>query len=118
MKKTGGYVPQPLIGIWARAPYLHNGSVPTIAELLKDPRDRMSGYRLDADPNQMSDYDQQSIGWKVTPLNSKAGAATRDEYTRIYDPGLSEGLSNQGHNVSTDLTEQEKRDLMEFLKKI
>ena len=38
--KTDGYANQPLDGIWARAPYLHNGSVPTLADLLMDPSSR------------------------------------------------------------------------------
>jgi hypothetical protein len=33
-RKTGGYANQPLDGLWARAPYLHNGSVPSLRDLL------------------------------------------------------------------------------------
>jgi hypothetical protein len=44
--KTDGYANQPLDGIWARAPYLHNGSVPTLWDLLLDPAERpVSFYR-------------------------------------------------------------------------
>ncbi|HEY3393348.1 MAG TPA: hypothetical protein VGK58_11620 [Lacipirellulaceae bacterium] len=38
--KTDGYANQPLDGIWARAPYLHNGSVPTLWHLLQPQEDR------------------------------------------------------------------------------
>src|SRR4029453_10556673 len=39
-RKTRGYANQPLDGIWARAPYLHNGSVPTLRYLLEPPEKR------------------------------------------------------------------------------
>jgi hypothetical protein len=34
---TTGYVATPLNGLWLRGPYLHNGSVPTLADLLNEP---------------------------------------------------------------------------------
>jgi hypothetical protein len=40
-RKTNGYANQPLDGIWARAPYLHNGSVPTLRDLLEPPEKRL-----------------------------------------------------------------------------
>ena len=39
-RKTNGYANQPLDGIWLRAPYLHNGSVPTLRDLLEPPEQR------------------------------------------------------------------------------
>ena len=39
-RKTNGYASQPLDGIWARSPYLHNGSVPTLRDLLEPPSSR------------------------------------------------------------------------------
>src|SRR5580704_4731338 len=38
--KQNGYVNVPLEGLWLRGPYLHNGSVPTLADLLEDPAQR------------------------------------------------------------------------------
>ena len=45
--KTNGYANVPLDGIWARAPYLHNGSVPTLADLLNRPRTGRRHSRAD-----------------------------------------------------------------------
>ena len=39
-RSTGSYVAVPLEGLWLRAPYLHNGSVPTLADLLAPPAER------------------------------------------------------------------------------
>ena len=39
-RSTGAYLAGPLDGIWARAPYLHNGSVPSLAALLQPPAER------------------------------------------------------------------------------
>ena len=43
-RKVEGYVSEPLDGLWLRAPYLHNGSVPTLADLLEPPERRPSAY--------------------------------------------------------------------------
>ena len=43
-RKTHGYANQPLDGIWARAPYLHNGSVPTLRDLLNAPSERPKAF--------------------------------------------------------------------------
>lgn len=57
-RKTNGYVNMPLDGIWLRAPYLHNGSVPTLRDLLEKPADRPKvfyrGYDL---------YDFENVGF-------------------------------------------------------
>ncbi len=39
-RKTDGYADHPLDGVWARAPYLHNGSVPTLRDLMDAPAER------------------------------------------------------------------------------
>src|SRR5207244_13387926 len=77
---TGAYAAIPLDGIWARAPYLHNGSVPTLAALLTGDRPT-TFYRGN------TTYDQVNVGftWKT----GGAGAALFDT-TRA-------GLSNTGH---------------------
>src|SRR5262249_9535890 len=55
-RKTGGYMALPLDGIWARAPYLHNGSVPTLYALITGERPAQF-YRGNLT------YDQKKVGW-------------------------------------------------------
>ena len=43
-KKTDGYANAPLDGLWLRAPYLHNGAVPTLADLLEPPEKRPATF--------------------------------------------------------------------------
>jgi len=101
--KHDGYVAQPLDGIWASAPYLHNGSVPTLLELLKSD-ERNTYWRR----TQNSAYDTEKIGWTYTVETSK-----KDKYT--YDTTL-RGYGNQGHTFGDMLTENERTALIEYLK--
>jgi len=107
-----GYIAPPLDGIWATAPYLHNGSVPTLAGLL-DSRRRPAYWRFAAE---RPDYDRQAVGWDYVALeHGKAGAAGRDDRRRIYDTDL-EGYSNRGHTFGDDFTAGEHQALLEYLK--
>ena len=102
-RKTNGYANVPLDGIWVRAPYLHNGSVPNLHALLQPDSERPStfyrGYDV-YDPAQMgfvSDGpDAQKVGFLVD--------------TKVP------GNSNQGHSYGVNLTDKEKNDLIEFMK--
>ena len=96
-RKTGGYVAATLDGIWARAPYLHNGSVPTLDALLRAPAQRPVQFRR-ASPR----YDRQRVGF--------AG-----DRGWVYDTRLP-GNSAQGHLWGTDLAEPDRRALIEYLK--
>jgi mono/diheme cytochrome c family protein len=107
-----GYVAPPLDGVWATAPYLHNGSVPTLAALL-DSRARPAYWRFDGDK---PDYDQAALGWSFTNVDyGKEGAMGWEERNRIYDTSLL-GYSNQGHDFGDDFTEGERTALLEYLK--
>ena len=110
--ETDGYIAPPLDGIWATAPYLHNGSVPTLYHLLKSsarPRfwERSFSSR---------DYDPDRLGWRF--LRHRHG---RDREllpvrrSRIYDTSRF-SLGNGGHTFGDDLTEAERFDLLEYLK--
>jgi hypothetical protein len=57
----GPYAARPLYGIWAAAPYLHNGSVPTLYDLLLPPAQRPKTFALGA-----RDYDPVKLGFAVT----------------------------------------------------
>ena len=68
-RATAGYQAPPLDGIWATAPYLHNGSVPTVYHVLNSkarPRRFTRSYRTDRDA-----YDPAHLGWKVQVLERR-----------------------------------------------
>jgi hypothetical protein len=89
-----GYVAGPLDGLWARAPYLHNGSVPTLRHLLA-PRNPES-QRPQAFVRGVVDYDPLHIGFAWDP--KAVGAGIADAPTAIiFDTGW-DGASNLGHD--------------------
>lgn len=100
-KKTIGYANLPLDGVWLRAPYLHNGAVPSLRALLF-PEERPSRFRRGDDV-----YDYDRVGFLAEP----DGAAF------IHDTALP-GNGNQGHRYGTDLGVEDKLDLIEYLKKL
>jgi mono/diheme cytochrome c family protein len=107
-----GYIAPPLDGVWATAPYLHNGSVPTIETLLNSNR-RPQFWTRSFDS---TDYDKQALGWNYTALeHGKAGADDRNERKRIYDTTL-RGYSNQGHIFGDHLSDAERSVVLEYLK--
>lgn len=113
-RKTNGYVSMPLDGLWARAPYLHNGSVPTLNDLLKKasdrlPKDKLYFWRGD------DEYDPINVGFRSDRDRSADG---RKLFR--YDTTLG-GNGNQGHEgrvYGTELSDGEKRALLEYLKKL
>lgn len=104
LEPTAGYVAQPLRGIWATAPYLHNGSVPTLAAVL-DSRKRPVRWSRSGDSK---DYDAQAVGWRFTEEASRSSA-------RVYDT-TRPGFGRQGHTYGDRLDDEERRALLEFLK--
>ena len=103
-KKTGGYIADLLDGIWMRGPYLHNGAVPTVADLLK-PREQRPAtfYRGN---NLLNSHD---IGF-VSDLAQEKGL-----HFVLFDTRLL-GNSNAGHLYGTNLTDQDKKAILEYLK--
>jgi mono/diheme cytochrome c family protein len=99
----GGYVSVPLDGIWLRAPYLHNGSVPTLRDLLKPPARRPTQFWRGSDR-----YDPQAVGFDTTSEEAR-------QVGTFFDTGVP-GNGNGGHIYGTDLTEDEKDALVEYLK--
>lgn len=100
-----GYTPPPLDGVWATAPYLHNGSVPTLEALL-DPRKRPRLFKRSFDP---TEYDFDKLGWPFQEVASKGGDKAVYDTTR-------RGYSNTGHTFAADLGDEDRRDLLEYLK--
>jgi hypothetical protein len=105
-RKTNGYANQPLDGIWLRAPYLHNGSVPTLRDLL-EPREKRPRkfYRGD------DLFDQQKVGFACDVPRENGVTYFQ------YDTSLP-GNSNAGHYYGIDLSPEEKEALVEYLKKL
>ncbi len=101
--KTDGYANQPLDGVWARAPYLHNGSVPTLLDLLTDPANRPKEFARGYDV-----YDQQKGGFVSDTPEARAMGT-------LYDTTLP-GNGNSGHLWGTQLSDDQKRNLIEFMK--
>ena len=107
---TGGYVAPPLDGIWANAPYLHNGSVPTMWDLLSPDARPAVWLRTD------NGYDHTKMGLEVTRFTAVPDGVTPEDRRLYYRTAL-RGLSNAGHRYpATDLSEQEKTNLIEYLK--
>jgi hypothetical protein len=104
-RKTGGYANQPLDGIWARAPYLHNGSVPTLRDLLEPPERRPRTFYRGYDV-----FDQQNVGFVA---NVPAADGRRFFW---YDTSVP-GNGNGGHVYGTALPDDDKRAIVEYLKR-
>jgi mono/diheme cytochrome c family protein len=100
---SDGYVNVLLDGLWARAPYLHNGSVPSLRDLLEPPDQRPKVFFRGYDV-----YDQQRVGFVSTgPDAERVGFK--------LDTNLP-GNGNTGHVFGTDLAADEKSALLEYLK--
>jgi mono/diheme cytochrome c family protein len=108
-----GYQAPPLDGVWATAPYLHNGSVPTLYDVLNSkgrPKRFTRSYRTGAD-----DYDAVKVGWKVRVLDRVPAGLSVFERRTIYDT-TQRGRSNAGHTFGDDLTDAERWAVIEYLK--
>jgi hypothetical protein len=96
-RSTGKYWAPELDAAWARSPYLHNGSVRTMWDLLQPPARRPASFRRGSRV-----FDVPTLGFT-------------DEGAFVLDTRIS-GNSNAGHDYGTDLTDDAKRDLIEYLK--
>src|SRR5262249_50731440 len=101
----GAYESRVMQGIWAAAPYLHNGSVPTLAELLKPAAERVKSFKIGPA------YDTANVGLAVeqTQFNNYT-LTTTDCADR------NSGNSHCGHEFGTHLKDEEKKALLEYLK--
>ncbi|MGZ3749270.1 MAG: c-type cytochrome [Pseudobdellovibrionaceae bacterium] len=88
-----GYVPPPLVGIWARWPYLHNNSIPSLCALLSPQKDRPLFYYSGEAQVPATDFDATCNGY---PLGANTPKAWQDA-KHLYDTRRS-GMSNQGHD--------------------
>ena len=97
-----GYKARPLSGIWSSAPYLHNGSVPTLVDLLQPSAERAKHFHVGSRA-----FDAQAVGL----------AQGDDTHSSAFDTSLP-GNSNVGHLYGTTLQATDKRDLIEYLKSL
>jgi hypothetical protein len=112
--KRDGYFASTLGGLWLSGPYLHNGAVPTIDDLLGDPEQRPKKFYLGS-----REYDPVKLGYKSDPI---AGGFEFDTSIR--------GNSNRGHEFRKDydknkeikgvigpaLSADDRKALIEYLK--
>lgn len=109
-----GYVPPALNGVWASAPYLHNGSVPTLAELLdhagRAERIERGAYVWSFRPG---DYDLESVGLRADFLEGPELGARDDR--RIHDDERF-GMGAAGHPFGDELGDAGRRAVLEYLK--
>lgn len=107
-----GYVAPPLDGIWATAPFLHNGSVPTLEALLdSSKRPRYFTRRFVPD-----DFDPETVGLKVTVLDhGQLDEKDAKKRAALYDTTL-RGYSNRGHTFGDAFSAEERKAVIEYLK--
>lgn len=101
-KNLAAYKARPISGIWATAPYLHNGSVPNLYQLLLPANERVVTFNVGS-----HDFDVARVGYQSQFAHNQPSFR--------FDTRLP-GNSNAGHDYGTDLTPGQRWDLIEFLK--
>jgi hypothetical protein len=107
-RKTRGYAAMPLDGIWLRSPYLHNGSVPTLNDLLKPSSERAKTFYRGNDV-----FDRDNVGFV-------SNVPAQDGQNFFFFDTAKLGNGNKGHEgewYGTTLSPERKRALLEYLKK-
>ncbi|MEE4277883.1 MAG: di-heme-cytochrome C peroxidase [Halieaceae bacterium] len=94
------YKARPLNGIWATAPYLHNGSVPNLRQMLWI-EERQKRFTVGC-----TEFDPEVVGFVQTCENAS-----------ILDTSVP-GNTNVGHLKTQQLGEEQRRALLEFLKSL
>jgi hypothetical protein len=100
------YESRVLQGIWAVAPYLHNGSVATLTELLTPAEKRLSEFKVGPA------YDVDKVGLAVEQTKFNSTLKTTDCTKR------DSGNSRCGHDYGTTFSDKEKKALLEYLKSL
>jgi hypothetical protein len=110
-----GYVSRPLNGVWATAPYLHNGSVPTLYDLLSPPDERSREFYVGT-----REYDPKDVGFVKKKEEVVAGRTLNPGNTFLFrtrhsDGSLLDGNSNSGHDYGR-IEPDDRRKIIEYLK--
>lgn len=113
-----GYVPPPLVGIWARWPYFHNNSAPSLCAVLTSGRDRPDTYWAGEPLQPERDFDFECNGY---PTGSRTPRKWMQSQEYFYD-SRRPGLGNQGHDEGIFLkdgkaifSKDDRQDLIQFL---
>ncbi|HEY2720136.1 MAG TPA: hypothetical protein VGI82_00330 [Chitinophagaceae bacterium] len=101
-----GYIAPPLDGVWITAPYFHNGSVPTIEAVLNS-KLRPKYWKRNFDSTK---YDYEKLGWQY-----ESADAPGDKYT--YNTTLP-GYGNYGHTFGDQLSDADRKAVIEYLKRL
>ena len=105
-----GYVAPPLDGIWASAPYLHNGSIPTLWHLLH-PAQRPRIWKRTSES-----LDTDRVGLQIQSYPELPDTIRSTAERRRYFDTRQLGKSNTGHLFPNALTPAERRAVLEYLK--
>lgn len=104
-----GYLAPPLDGIWASAPYFHNGAAPTLTAVMNPSSRPQVWKRTDYG------YDKVNVGLEVEVFDSVPEGLT-DRVRRMYYDTNHFGNSNSGHTFPDALESDEKLAVIEYLK--
>ena len=104
------YKARPLDGIWANAPYLHNGSVPTLYALLQPVVDRPKTFTIGS-----REFDPVDVGLRTDPISGGTLVDTSVRGDRNTGHEFDDAPGRRGV-IGRKLGEEERRDLVEFLK--
>lgn len=95
------YKARPLTGIWATSPYMHNGSVPNLYEMLLPEDQRSKTFHVGN-----REFDPVKVGY-VADQPGKVNF--------VFDTSV-DGNRNTGHNYGKDLSDEERYQIIEYLK--
>jgi hypothetical protein len=104
LEPFNGYIAPPLDGIWITAPYLHNGSVPSLEGVLNS-KARPKYWSRDFN---IPKYDYEQAGWKYSVVTAAGGPD-------VYNTTLP-GYGNYGHDFGDKLSSRERTAVIEYLK--
>jgi hypothetical protein len=108
-RAPAAYRARPLNGIWATAPYLHNGSVPTLYQMLLPAEQRDKSFFVGS-----RQFNPRDVGFETAPF---AGGFRFDTTIPSNSNSGHEFHNGQGRGIiGPALTEEQRRDLVEFLK--
>jgi mono/diheme cytochrome c family protein len=114
-----GYVPPPLVGIFARYPYLHNNAIPNLCELLKPANERVKTFYQGPSDNADTDFDEECVGY---PTGDKIPDSFKKDEDAFFNTAR-KGMSNMGHDKMFydeagrfKFSDEDRRDLIMFLK--
>lgn len=109
VRPTGEYTAPPLTGLWASAPYLHNGSVPTLYHLL-DPASRPGKFQVGGHA-----LDFEKVGLRLTSDGTYPEDYEPFSQPVVFDTSMP-GQTNSGHAHGAGLTLIDRLSLLEYLK--